>query len=131
MVDINTLFTTALTKAIEEAISPLRVRIESLETEITTLRNIPPTATPSTTPMLEAKEGEMPITWENIRNTLQEIADDAARMVLSEHNEEYDHDKYDRLEDEIDDKITDAIDEYDFEDKIKDALNGASITINI
>jgi hypothetical protein len=62
---------------------------------------------------------------------IQEIADDAARMVLAEHNEEYDHDGYDRLEDKINDKVEEAIDDYDFEDKVRDILRGASVNIDI
>jgi len=62
---------------------------------------------------------------------IQEIADDAARMVLSEHTEEYDHDAYDRLEDKLDEKVSEAIDEYDFDDKINDALRSATISISV
>lgn len=64
-------------------------------------------------------------------NRIQEIADDAARMVLAEHTEEYDHDGYDRLEDKIDDKVEEAIDDYDFDDKFKEVLRNATVSIDI
>lgn len=59
---------------------------------------------------------------EAFRDIATEIADDAARMVLCEHTEEYDHDAYDRTTDNLDDKINDAIYDYDFDDKVADAL---------
>jgi predicted house-cleaning noncanonical NTP pyrophosphatase (MazG superfamily) len=60
---------------------------------------------------------------------IQEIADDAARMVLSEHTEEYDHDGYDRLEDKLDDKVNEAIDDLDMEDKLRDTLRNMTFSI--
>ncbi len=62
---------------------------------------------------------------------IKEIADEVARDVMSEHVGDYDHDEYDRLEEKIDEKVNDAIDEYDFDDKINDALRSATISISV
>ena len=62
---------------------------------------------------------------------IKEIADEVARDVMSEHVGDYDHDEYDRLEEKIEEKVNDAIDEYDFDDKINDALRSATISISV
>ena len=102
--DLNALLTAALAQAIEKATAPLLARIALLEDK---LDNI-------TTASDER---------------IQEIADDAARMVLSEHTEEYDHDGYDRLEDKLDDKVNEAIDDLDMEDKLRDTLRNMTFSI--
>jgi hypothetical protein len=61
----------------------------------------------------------------------KEIADEVARDVLSEHNDEYDHDQYDRFDDRVEEKVTEAIDDYDFEDKVRDIMRHASVSIDI
>jgi len=62
---------------------------------------------------------------------IKEIAEEAALEAITEHNDEYDHNEYDRLTDKIDDKVNDAIDDYDFESKLNDCLSNASISISI
>jgi vacuolar-type H+-ATPase subunit I/STV1 len=62
-------------------------------------------------------------------NNIQEIADDAARMVLSEHTEEYDHDEYDRFDDRVEEKVNEAIDDLDMEDKLRDTLRNMTFSI--
>jgi len=70
-----------------------------------------------TAPLL-ARIAELEMKVSNLQNTnadfIKEIADDAARMVLAEHTEEYDHDGYDRLDDKIEDKVNDAVRDLSF-----------------
>lgn len=104
--DINALFSAAVLNAVNAATAPLVERIAALEARLETI----------TTASDER---------------IKEIAEEVARDVMSEHNDEYDHDGYDRLEDKINDKVEEAIDDYDFEDKVRDILRGASVNIDI
>ncbi len=96
--DLNSIFISALSQAITQATAPLTKRIQELEEKI--------------------QAGE---------ERIKDIAEEVAREVLSEHNDLYDHDGYDRLEDKIDD----AVAEMDIETEVKRALSGASISIHI
>ena len=62
---------------------------------------------------------------------IKEIAEEAALEAITEHNDEYDHDGYDRFDDRVEEKVTEAIDDYDFEDKVRDIMRHASVSIDI
>jgi hypothetical protein len=66
---------------------------------------------------------------------IKEIAEEVAEQAVSAHNYDYDHDEYDRLFNDLGDKVeeavTEAIDEIDFEDKVRDILRHASVNIDI
>jgi len=94
--DLNSIFISALSQAITQATAPLTKRIQELEEKI--------------------QAGE---------ERIKDIAEEVAREVLSEHNDLYDHDGYDRLEDKIDD----AVAEMDLEDKLRDALHNMTFSI--
>jgi phage shock protein A len=108
--DLNSIFIAALTQAITQATAPLVARIAELETKLNNLQD-------------------------TNANFIKEIAEEVADAKMAEHTDEYDHYEMEcqieRIDDKIDEKVNDAIEEYDFEDKIKDALNGAHISINI
>ena len=94
-IDLNALFTAALTQAINQATYDLQRRIGLLEEA---MRHVPDV------------------------DRLQEIADDAARMVMAEHTDEYDHDGYDRTLNNIDDVVNDAV---------GDAVRDLSFTVTV
>ena len=118
-------------RMVDDATAPLLERIALLERSLA----VADKAAQGNESDLFSRVAELETKLNNLQDTnanfIKEIADEVAREVLYEHNEEYDHDGYDRLEERIEDKVNDAIEEYDFEDKIKDALNGAHISINI
>jgi hypothetical protein len=93
--DLNALLTAALMQAVNQATAPLIARIALLEEA---MRHVPDV------------------------DRMMEIADDAARMVMAEHNEGYDHDDYDRLANDLDDKINDAV---------GDAVRDLSFTVTV
>jgi len=62
---------------------------------------------------------------------IKEIAEEVAEAAIYEHNDEYDHDQYDRFDDRVEEKVNDAINDYDFEDKVRDIMRHASISIDI
>jgi len=62
---------------------------------------------------------------------IKEIAEEVAEAAIYEHNDEYDHDQYDRFDDRVEEKVTEAIDDYDFEDKVRDIMRHASVSIDI
>ncbi len=104
--DLNSIFIAALTQAITQATAPLVARIATLEEQMI------------------AKQ-------DNIDERIKEIAEEVADAKMAEHTDEYDHDGYDRLEERIDDKISEAVDDLDISDKINDALNGATVSISV
>jgi biotin-(acetyl-CoA carboxylase) ligase len=54
---------------------------------------------------------------------IREIAEAVATQTLEDHTDEYDHDDYDRVSSNISEIISDAIYDYDFDDKINDAVS--------
>jgi predicted house-cleaning noncanonical NTP pyrophosphatase (MazG superfamily) len=108
--DINALFSAAILNAVNAATTPLLTRIAALEArleDITTASD----------------------------ERIKEIAEEVARDAMTEHADEYDHDEYDRMEDKLDEKVTemmnDFVDNFDFEDKVRDIMRNASINIDI
>ena len=95
--DLNALLTEALKQAIHQATKDLYLRIAMLEGQLSNI----------TTASDER---------------IKEIADDAARMVLAEHTDEYDHDGYDRTLNNIDDVVNDAV---------GDAVRDLSFTVTV
>ena len=62
---------------------------------------------------------------EALRDIATEIAEEAVQTAMSDHTTEYDHDDYDDISNGLDEKINDAIYDYDMDDKIKDSLSSA------
>jgi hypothetical protein len=107
--DINALFSAAILNAVSLATTPLLARIAALEARLETITT--------------ASE-----------ERIIEIAEEVADRRISEHADEYDHDEYDRMEDKLDEKVTemmnDFVDNFDFEDKLRDIMRNASVTID-
>jgi hypothetical protein len=56
---------------------------------------------------------------------IREIAEEVATQTLEDHTTEYDHDDYDDISNGLDEKIGDAIYDYNMDDKIRDSLSSA------
>ena len=56
---------------------------------------------------------------------IREIAEEVATQTLEDHTTEYDHDDYDDMSNGLDEKINDAIYDYDMDEKIRDSLISA------
>ena len=135
--DMNALFSAAILNAVNTATAPLLERIAALET---TIRDRLYAEQPDKykTSDLDEMSSRLALLEDRMDNItiasderIKEIADEVTRDALSEHANDYDHDRYDRLEDTIDEKVTEAIDDYDFEDKVRDIMRHASVSIDI
>lgn len=104
--DINALLMTALAPVVQHMTAPLLARIAVLEEKVSAYTGID-------------------------EERIKEIAEDAAREVLSEHTDEYDHDSYDRLEDKLSDMVTEAFDDHDMDDKIREAIGGLTFSLRV
>ena len=60
-----------------------------------------------------------------VRDAAREIAEEVATQTLEDHTTEYDHDDYDDMSNGLDEKINDAIYDYDMDEKIRDSLSSA------
>jgi hypothetical protein len=98
--DLNSIFISALSQAINQANAPLLARIAELEEKLKRHND-------------------------GIEERIKEIAEEVAEAAIYEHANEYDHDGYDRLEDKIDD----AVAEMDLEDKVRDAMRNMTFSI--
>ena len=116
MIDINTILQQALAQAVEQATAPLIERIAALETQLNT-------ATLAATPITTTD-----ITEERIK----QIADEAARDVMSEHYEVYDHMSYDNVVNKLDDyDLDDFVSESDIEEKVESAVRDLTFTVSV
>ena len=57
-----------------------------------------------------------------VRDAAREIAEEVATQTMEDHTTMYDHDDYDDMSNGLDEKINDAIYDYDMDDKINDAI---------
>ena len=129
--DLNSIFIAALTQAITQATAPLVARIATLERSLVVADKAAQGNESDLFSRVATLEEQMIAKQDSIDERIKEIADEVAREVLYEHSEEYDHDGYDRLEERIEDKVNEALDDLDISDKINDALNGATVSISV
>lgn len=133
--DINALFSAAILNAVNAATAPLVARIELLERSLVVADKAAQGNEADLFSRIAALEARLDNITTASDERIREIADDAARMVFAEHNEEYDHYEIEcqieRVDDKIEEKVSDAIDDYDFEDKVRDILRHASVNIDI
>lgn len=113
-------------RMVDEATTPLVERIKYLENHSAAADN-----TFTLAQRIELLERRLDNITTATDERIKEIADDAARMVFAEHTEEYDHDWYDREIENINDKVGEALDDYDFEDKVRDAVRDLSFTVTV
>lgn len=128
--DFTATINAALAQAIALATAPLVARIELLERSLVVADKAAQGNESDLFSRVALLEERIEKASKVNDERIQEIADDAARMVLSEHTEEYDHDDYDRLEDKLDDKVNEAIDDFDMEDKLRDTFRNMTFSIS-
>jgi len=126
MIDINALFSQALTAAVAEAIKPLEARVTDVTAQLARalLADLAGrvNALEAAPAGLQRFADGRPITAESIR----EIANAAAEAALDEHCSSYDHDDYDSHVND-DDKHFDG----DVGEAVREALDGQSFTISL
>lgn len=129
--DFTATINAALAQAVMQANAPVLARIAVLEEKVAALeaRIDGATLTPLTHEYIAkvARESVAEVSDERIK----EIAEAAAEAAIYEHNDAYDHDEYDRLEDKIDDKVSEAFDDHDMDDKIREAIGGLTFSLRV
>ena len=129
--DFNSILTNLFTQAVNQATAPLLARIELLERSLV----VADKAAQGNESDLFSRMALLEDKFDNITTAsderIKEIAEEVAEAAIYEHNDEYDHDQYDRFDDRVEEKVTEAIDDYDFESKLNDCLSNASISISI
>jgi hypothetical protein len=129
--DINAMFSAAVLNAVNAATAPLMERIATLERSLVVADKAAQGNESDLFSRVATLEEQMIAKQDSIDERIKEIAEEVAANAISDHKYEHDHDEYDRIAGDIDDKINEAIEEIDLEDKINEALNGAHISINI
>lgn len=102
--DLNALLLTALAPVVQHMTAPLLARIAVLEEKLDNIK--------------DASD-----------ERIKEIAEEVAEQAIDAHKYDYDHDEYDRLFNDLGDKIDEAINDLDLEDKLRDALRGMTFDI--
>ena len=133
--DFTATINAALAQAIALATQPLMARIEVLERSLV----VADKAAQGNEADLSSRLSLLEDRFDNITTAsderIKEIAEEVAEAAIYEHNDAYDHDEYDRLFNDLGDKVTDAvtdaIDEIDFEDKVREIMRHASVSIDI
>lgn len=104
--DLNGMFLTFLTQAVMQANAPLLARIAVLEEKI--------------------QAGE---------DRIKEIAEEVVEQKMTEHTDEYDHYEMEcqieRIDDKIEEAVSEAMEDLDISDKINDTLSGATVSISV
>jgi hypothetical protein len=129
--DINALFSAAILNAVNAATAPLLERIELLERSLVVADKAAQGNESDLSSRLALLEDKMDNISEASDQRIKEIAEEVAEAAIYEHNDEYDHDEYDRFDDRVEEKVNDAINDYDFEDKVRDIMRHASVSIDI
>ena len=157
MIDINTIVQQALTQAIEQIMADqmtvINQRISSLALRVDNLTNSVTTDSTAQTLRIAALENQLntatltPLTHEYIakvareavatttgitEDRIKQIADEAARDVMSEHYEEYDHMSYDRVCNMLDDyDLDDFVDVSRIEEKVESAVKNLTFSVSV
>lgn len=113
--DINAIFTAALTAAINEALKPLNERIAAIELSVKDSASIDLTGID----FVGAVEA-----------IATRIADEVSEAGIEAHGHEYDHSDFVDSE-ALDDKVADAMSDYDIEDKVREAVSNLSFEVSV
>ena len=148
MIDLNTLFSNALTAAINSAVAPLVERIAALEvniammqnsidqkdTRIAALENNPAQGVDTQpAPALDKAAlidylNEQEWFWDKLRNFI----DAGIESAIDTHCGTYDHDSYDNAVSTVEDHDFDEFVTHDrLEDAVRDAVNNLSFDIRV
>lgn len=142
--DIAAIINAAIVNTINEAIKPLQERIAQLEAQLETkLTPSTPTETDHVAFVNHLDNQEW--FWDKINNYIErnlptempeawlekvkEMADASAEEAVNDHEQNYDHDDYDRVAQQVEDGM--ELDEDMVRDAVKDVLSGASLRIDI
>lgn len=133
--DLNALLLTALAPVVKYMMAPLLARVDVLERSLV----VADKAAQGNESDLFSRMALLEDKLDNINDAsdqrIKEIAEEVAEQAISDHNHLYDHDEYDRLfndlGDKVDEAVTEAVDEIDFEDKVRDIMRHASVSIDI
>jgi hypothetical protein len=155
MFDLNQILSAALNAAVAEAIKPLVERIEKLEfvdadrherlrvlegaltDRVAALENNPAIGTDTVlAERVLALEQRMDHVIDASEKRIREIAEAAAEQVMEDHTSSYDHDDYDNVynewgSEEVSDFVKDGYIEDQIEEKVKEVLNNATVSISI
>ena len=133
--DFTATINAALAQAIAQAVAPLVERIALLERSLVVADKAAQGNESDLLSRVALLEDKFDNIGEASDQRIKEIAEEVAEAAIYEHNDEYDHDQYDRFDDRVEEKVseavTDAIDEIDFEDKVRDIMRHASVSIDI
>jgi hypothetical protein len=153
MIDLNTLFSNALTAAITNAVAPLneriaalesandilhrvqhedmvamRDRIAALETKLTEAALFTQTSN-VTIPIDEAKMVEALNSQEWFWEKLQNRIDSTVEAGIDDHCQNYDHDSYDNAVSDLEDR--DFVTNDSLEDAVREAVGNLSFDISV
>jgi hypothetical protein len=123
MIDINTIFNQLLSAAIVQATQPLVERIAALETRLTEA-SLFQKETNVTVDMDALRELVTPLVGSMVEAKIEE--------AISAHQEEYDHDEYDRMLRTMEDHDFDDFVKHDaLDDAVKDAVRDLTFEVSV
>jgi len=129
--DMSAAINAAIFAGVSAATAPLLERIELLERSLVVADKAAQGNEADLSSRIAALEARLETITTASDERIREIAEEVAEAVIYEHNDEYDHDEYDRFDDRVEEKVSEAINDYDFEDKVKYVLRGANVSIDI
>jgi hypothetical protein len=135
MFDINAIINAAITAAVTEATKPLLERITALETKLTEAKLFEQT-TNVTIPIDEASMVEAFNSQEWFWDKINGFVESRVEEAMADHCSSYDHDEYDNMYNEwgcedVSDFVKDGDIADTVEEKLRDILNNASLSISL
>jgi hypothetical protein len=124
MIDINTIFNQLLNAAIVQATQPLIERIAALETRLTEA-SLFQKETNVTVDMDALRELVTPLVGSMVEAKIEE--------AISAHCEEYDHDRYDNIANEVDDlpDFDDFVRGDELDSNVRDAVRDLTFEVSV
>ena len=124
MIDINTIFNQLLNAAIVQATQPLVERIAELETRLTEAS-------------LFQKETNITVDMDALRELVTPLVGSMVEAKIEEainaHCEEYDHDRYDNIANEVDDlpDFDDFVRGDELDSNVRDAVRDLTFEVSV
>ena len=124
MIDINTIFNQLLNAAIVQATQPLIERIAALETRLTEAS-------------LFQKETNVTVDMDALRELVTPLVGSMVEAKIEEainaHCEEYDHDRYDNIANEVDDlpDFDDFVRGDELDSNVRDAVRDLTFEVSV
>ena len=124
MIDINTIFNQLLSAAIVQATQPLVERIAALETRLTEAA-------------LFQKETNVTVDMDALRELVTPLVGSMVEAKIEEaisaHCEEYDHDRYDNIANEVDDlpDFDDFVRGDELDSNVRDAVRDLTFEVSV